>query len=551
MKNDREHPYIPTLKRQFADGRCSRREFLRTSTLLGVSAVAAYAFVGKVTGESVTRAARAEIPKGGTLRLGFEVQDLTSPHAYSWAESDITRQVCEYLTRTGQDNVTRPSLCESWEVSDDLRTWTLHLRKDVKWHSGRVFGADDVIWNLNHALDPKTGSSMIGLMKGYMLNDIKKDGEDSTEIWDANALERVDDHTVRLNTKEPQLAVPEHMFHYPMHIIDPEQGGTFGPGSNGTGPFELVDTQVGIKAVLKARKDYWGEGPYIDALEIVDLGEEGSARMAALASKQVHGLRSIDLGSMDLLEKMPHVQLYQVATAQTGVARVKADQKPFDDPRVRKALRLGVDTKKVLELAYRGLGLPAQHHHVCDIHPDYAPLPHFERDVAAAKALLAEAGHGQGLDIEIACKPDPAWELSAVQAMVEQWKEAGINVKINVMPAAQFWDVWDKVPFGFTEWTHRPLGVMVLALAYRSGVPWNESNYSNPEFDRLLTKAEGIADVEKRRTVMAEIEKLMQEDGPITQPLWRGVFTAMDKRVKGFEMHPTEYIFAEQLGIES
>ena len=107
------------------------------------------------------------------------------------------------------------------------------------------------------------------------------------------------------------------------------------------------------------------------------------------------------------------------------------------------------------------------------------------------------------------------------------------------------------MPFGMTNWTHRPLGVMVLTLAYRSGAPWNESSYANPEFDALLTKAEGLLDVNKRREVMAEIQKLMQEDGPLVQPIWRSAFTAYDKRVKGFEMHPTAFIFGEQLAIES
>ena len=107
-----------------------------------------------------------------------------------------------------------------------------------------------------------------------------------------------------------------------------------------------------------------------------------------------------------------------------------------------------------------------------------------------AKQLLAEAGHPDGIDVEIATKQDPPWELATVQAMVEQWKDAGIRVSINSMPSASFWDVWDKVPFGFTSWTHRPLGFMVLGLAYRTGVPWNESRYANPEFDAILTKAE-------------------------------------------------------------
>ena len=133
--------------------------------------------------------------------------------------------------------------------------------------------------------------------------------------------------------------------------------------------------------------------------------------------------------------------------------------------------------------------------------------------------------------------------------MVEQWKEAGIRVKINVMPSAQYWNVWTKVPFGFTTWAHRPLGIMVLGLAYRTGVPWNESNWSNAEFDKLLTEAEGTLDVEKRRDVMAKLEAIMQDDGPIVQPLWRSVFTFLDKKVKGYKIHPTHYIFGNQLGI--
>ena len=167
-----------------------------------------------------------------------------------------------------------------------------------------------------------------------------------------------------------------------------------------------------------------------------------------------------------------------------------------------------------------------------------------------AKALLAEAGYPDGIELEIATKPDPAWELLAVQGMVEQWADAGIDVNINVMPSAQFWEVWDKVPFGFTSWTHRPLGFMVLGLAYRSGVPWNESHYANPEFDAKLTEAEGILDVEARSKVIGEIEAIMQEDGPIVQPIWRAVYVAYDDRVKGMAMHPTNYIFANELALE-
>ncbi len=559
MADSREHPSIPTLKRQLAEGQIDRREFLRYATLLGLSAPAAYAAVRAITGERLVGEARAQgtPPKGGTLRLSMRCQDVKDPHTFSWVQrSNTVRQVCDYLTTTGTDNITRPSLCEKWEASPDLKTWTLRLRKDVKWHSGRQFTADDVVWNVKRVLDPKTGSSVLGLMKGFILEEFETGEKDdkgnpkkSTRLWDANAVQKVDDFTVKLNGKTPQIAVPEWLFHYPFLILDPAENGEFKVGSNGTGAFELVENQVERRQVLKAHKGgYWGGGPYLDTIEFIDLGDDAAAEIAALSSKQVDGLYEAKVVQLDALRKLAHLQLYQVTTAQTAVARVQP-VKPFDDKRVRQALRYAIDSNAVLQLAHRGLGTVGEHHHVSPIHPEYAKLAPFQRDVAKAKKLLADAGYPNGIDTEIACKPDPEWELLAVQAMVEQWKDAGIRVKINNMPSTQFWDVWTKVPFGFTGWTHRPLGTMVLGLAYRTGVPWNEAKYSNKDFDSLLTTAEGTLDVPKRREIMAKLEAILQDDGPIVQPLWRSVFVFMDKRVQGFKMHPTQYIFGNQLGI--
>src|SRR3546814_12737887 len=96
-----------------------------------------------------------------------------------------------------------------------------------------------------------------------------------------------------------------------------------------------------------------------------------------------------------------------------------------------------------------------------------------------ARALLAEAGHPEGIDITITCKNWPKWELDAVQAMAAQYAEAGIRCSLAALPAARFWEVWDEAPLAFVEWATRPLGFLLLALTLGSGMPWNTTGFSD------------------------------------------------------------------------
>ncbi|MGE0118579.1 MAG: ABC transporter substrate-binding protein [Dongiaceae bacterium] len=541
------HSYLPKLAQQFKDGKVNRREFLRTSTLLGLSSAVAFSIAGLPETGRLTKSARAA---GGTVRLSMRVQPIESPHTYSWIQdSMMSRNVIEYLTITGSDNITRPWLCEKWEASDDLKTWTLSLRKDVKWSNGEPFLADHVVWNIKRCLDPATGSSVLGLMKGYMMNDA------GDALWDANAVEKVDDNTVRLNARVPQLAVPEHFFHYPFPMMHPSSEGKFpGVGSIGTGWADMVEYELGKKCVVRKRSEpYWAGGGHLDTVEYIDHGDDPAAALGALASGQVDGLWRAEISQLAAVRKMDHIQLYESATAQTAVARMQPIHDTWKDPKIRKAMRLAIDTEKVLGVAHAGLGLPGEHHHVCPIHPEYAKLPFMKQDIEGAKKLLAEAGKPDGFEAELFANADDDWEARACNAMAEMWKQAGINIKVSVLPGAQYWEIWtaETAPFACTSWTHRPLGVMVLGLAYRTGVPWNESHWSNAEFDKLLSEAEGLLDVEERRKVVEKIEVLMQEEGPVVQPLWRSVFMAMDKKVKGFAAHPTQYIFPWDWSLEA
>ncbi len=557
MKITHNHPHIRNLKEQLSEGRISRREFIWTSTMLGLSAASALSFAGGV-GPAMAQSASSTMSRGGNLRIGMRVFPIDSPHTYAFpAQSNIGRQVYEYLSKTGQDNITRPYLLESWEPSEDIKTWTLNVRRGVKWRNGREFTADDVIWNIKRVLQPEVGSSMLGLMKNYLLEEFETGKTDdkgkaikSTRLWDANAIERVDAHTVRLNCNSPQLAVPEHLFHYPFGILDPEENGVFGVGSNGTGPFELVDLEVAGKAVLRGRKDYWGDGPYLDQLTFVNLGSDPATSLAAVAAKQVDGLMNGEPALLEAFRKQPHVKHYTIGTATAPTVRFKVDVKPFDDVRVRKALRLAIDSEEVLKVSYRGLGVKGEHHGVAPIHPEYAKIAEWKQDIEGAKKLLADAGHSNGVDLKLDVRSEPRWMVDMVQNLAEQWSKAGIRVDLNVMPVPAYLKVWLSSPFGVTNWRHRPLGFMVLSLAYRSGVPWNETNFANEEYDRVLSEVERTVDVEKRRKLMGRLEVIMQEEGGIVQPMFLGEYTVFDKKVKGFAIHPTLYIFGNELGIE-
>lgn len=233
-----------------------------------------------------------------------------------------------------------------------------------------------MIWNLKRVLDPATGSLVLGLMSSYLLQQTPSDKLDAngkpstvTTLWDANAIERVDAHTVRLNLKQPQLAVPEHLFHFPLAMIDPEEG-TLKPGGNGTGAFELTGLEVGRRATFKANPKYWGDGPYLDELEFIDLDDDSAAYIAALTSNQVDSIHQVGTEMLPILTRIPNVTIYDAETAQTALARVQPDKPPFNDKRIRDALKLSVDPAEVVRISLGQSGTVAENHAVSPVHPD-------------------------------------------------------------------------------------------------------------------------------------------------------------------------------------
>jgi len=529
------HPAIPAARDALRQNKISRREFVRLATLLGLSAAGARTLAACGGQEPITPpAAPTALKRGGTMKIGSAVQRLDHPARLSWVEgANQLRQVAEYLTETGPDNITRPWLLERWEADAEVKTWTLYLRRGIRFNNGAELQADDVLFNFKQWLNPNTGSSVLGLMS-YL---------------EHNNIEKIDDYTLRLHLSQAQIAVPEHLFHYPALILHRSFEGDFIKQPVGTGPFELKEYTETERVVLQRRQDYWKNGtdgnplPYLDQLIYLDL--EPDARAAAMQSGQLDSIYSPRPADWQALKDMPGITVRPVSTAQTFVLRMRTDLPPWNDLRVRNALKLCQDRQKILQLAYFGQGDLGPDAHVAPIHPSYCAreLPAYNPE--KARALLAAAGYPQGLEVKLSTKSDMA-EPEIAQALKEMAAPGGFDIQLDIMEPSSYWERWSEVDLGITAWTHRPLATMVLALAYTADkdgvpVPWNETRWVDAEFNQLLRQAERTLDVEERRQVMCQIEDIMQQRGPIGIPFWRRVWNITRSEFQNIRAHPTSY----------
>ena len=230
------------------------------------------------------------------------------------------------------------------------------------------------------------------------------------------------------------------------------------------------------------------------------------------------------------------------------MARTNVKQKPYDDQRVRNALQMAVDNATILKLGVDGHGTVGENHHVAPIHPEYAELPKKSRDTEAAKKLMTDAGQ---IDFEHdLITSDEEWYKNTGDAIAAQLREAGFKVKRTVLPGATFWNDWTKYPYSMTDWNMRPLGVQVLALAYRTGEAWNESAYSNPEFDATLEKALAMPDPKDRKVITKKLEQILQDSGVIIQPYWLTLYNHRTPQVKNYGMHPLYETHLERVWLD-
>jgi peptide/nickel transport system substrate-binding protein len=413
-----------------------------------------------------------------------------------------------------------PWLAEKWEANDKATEWTFHLRQGVKFHDGSPLTADDVVYTFRRLLDPAIASpaaSELGAIK-------------------PEAFQAIDAATVKVTLDAPIVELPSILA--TKHGMVVKNGASsddirFHP--NGTGPFMLKELKLGeLKTEFTKNPSYWQSGlPKSDCLVVTAITEPIS-RVAALQSGEADIVLVVDPATIAALKSDSSITLTKAPGGTAVTMGAFIDVEPFTNPKVREAMKLVIDRQQMVDIALQGFGIPGNDNPILPNSPDAYRTDIKQRDVAKAKQLLAEAGHPDGITVDLHAADLMPGTMAMVQAYQQMASEAGIKVNIINESAGEYWDnIWLKKAFAVSNWGMRTTPA-ALSVAYRKAAPWNETHFFRDDYDALLDKAATTLDPDERRKLYQEAQRMISEEGGVLIPMFANIVAATRKGCSGY-----------------
>jgi peptide/nickel transport system substrate-binding protein len=510
--------------RRFDDWTITRRDAMRGAMAGGVllGAGGLLAACGSEDVDVPTRNSGAtslkDVRRGGTLRVGVAgggADDSIDAHVLATVP-DISRAFQLYEPLAGRDinSDFELVLAESIEPDKKAQAWTVRLRPGITFHNGKALTADDVLFSLRRIIDPKdpkTGAASIGYI-------------------DIDRSRKLDDRTVRVELKFPNVGFPDDVGQYFNSIVptdyDPKK-------PVGTGPFKFDSFVAGQRSVFKKNPDYWREGlPRVDEVTIIDFPDD-TPRLNALLSGQVDAITNLPPGQIAQVKANDQFKVLISETGGWQPFTMRVDQAPFDDVKVRQAMRLLVDRKQLIAQVLSGQGRVAN-----DLYSPYDPaynsdLPQRRQDLDRAKSLLKQAGQSD-LRVELVTSPVFQGIVEAAQVIAEEAKGAGVTINVRkVDPGTFYGDNYLKWTFAQDFWATRTY-LSQVAQGSLPDSPFNETHWKDPEFLDLIAQARAELDDAKRTELLHQAQKIEWERGGLIVWSFSNQVDAYSTTVGGF-----------------
>jgi peptide/nickel transport system substrate-binding protein len=439
-------------------------------------------FLGTAFGIALFAGPASAQKQGGSITVGLEADipgfDPLKVGVFDTAAETAAAAIFDTLVYLDDKGKVQPKLALSWEPSEDFKTWTFKLRPGVKFHDGTPFNAEAVKANFDRQKDPANKCRCAFYLAG---------------IKDAQAP---DELTVVYNLNDPSVNFPAIITIQSSNwvIQSPTAWKTKGDDYNrnpvGTGPYILKSWTAGDRIVLEKNPDYWNKGhPYLDRIILKPL-PDAQSRFASLQSGEADIIwdDEYDADNIQRAQKDPKMTVHNYAGSGAQVYAFNTKVAPFDDVRVRQAMVMAIDRKKMSQAITNGLARPASNPYgdgswvKCK---DDGALPN---DVEKAKALIKD--YGKPVDFKMIVTATPRGR-NVGQVLQQFWKQVGANMEIEQVDQATIVPRAFMRQFQLTPWRIVDLADPdpQMYANFRTGSPVALANYSNPELDKLLERA--------------------------------------------------------------